>query len=38
MRAADKKSALRWQRLDTAGLSLGIVLLAGVIVLRQFGL
>ena len=31
-------SPLRWQRLDTIGLSIGIALLAGVIVLRQFGL
>ena len=31
-------SPLKWHRLDSMGLSCGMVLLAGVIVLRQFGL
>jgi energy-coupling factor transport system permease protein len=29
---------LRWQRLDTLGLTCGVVLLVGVLLLRQFGL
>ena len=31
-------SPLRWHKRDTIGLGIGIALLAGVLVLRQFGI